>query len=82
MANLVQMPLWVKVDENDKNDPAQPDGAFMLLGQLEISGIDITLNAGQKLGLAIRRNRKKQSSNSPDYFGELYAMTEKEGAQR
>ncbi len=82
MANIIQMPLWAKVDDKDKSDPVQPDGAFMLMGQLEVSGVDITLKAGQKLGLAIRRNRNKQSSNSPDYFGEVYVMTEKAEAPR
>jgi hypothetical protein len=81
MSALIQIPLWSKVDEKDKADPAQPDGAFMLMGQIEVNGINITLRAGEKLGLAIRRNRNKQSANSPDYYGEVYAMTEPQGAR-
>ena len=82
MASIIQMPLWAKTDEKDKADPDQPNGAFMLSGSLEVSGVDVILKAGQKLGLAIRRNRNKQSSNSPDYYGEVYVMQEREGAPR
>ena len=82
MSALIQIPLWSKVDEKDKADPAQPDGAFMLSGSIQVEGVDMLLKSGVKLGLAIRRNRNKQSSNAPDYYGEVYAMTEKEGAPR
>lgn len=76
MAQLIQMPLWVKIDEHDK--PAdQPNGAWYLNGQLEVSGVDVVLKAGQKLGLAIRRNKNRQNDKAPDYYGELYVMTER-----
>jgi hypothetical protein len=70
------MPLWAKVDEKDKTTD-QPDGSWMLGGTLEVSGVDITLKAGQKLGLAIRRNKNKTDTKQPDYYGEIWAMNER-----
>jgi hypothetical protein len=76
MAQLIQMPVWVKLDEKDK--PAdQPDGAFMLSGHLELQGITISIRSGEKLGIAIRRNKNKTDSKQPDYYGEIYAMTDR-----
>jgi hypothetical protein len=72
------MPLWAKLDDKDKPED-QPNGAFMLGGFLEIQGVAISIRPGEKLGLAIRRNKNKQSDKAPDYYGELYAITEREG---
>lgn len=77
MSSLIQMPLWAKLDEKDKPE-GQPDGAFMLQGQLEIQGIAISIRPGEKLGISIRRNKNKTSDKAPDYYGELYALTERQ----
>jgi len=66
----------VKADEKDK--PAeQPDGAFMLQGSMEFDApVEVTLLAGQRIGIAIRRNKNKTSDKAPDYFGEMYTLRE------
>jgi hypothetical protein len=76
MAGLTQMPLWAKTDDKDKWE-AEPNGAFYLNGHLEIGPAGLYLPPGTKLGVSIRRNRSKQKENQPDYYGELYAMTER-----
>jgi hypothetical protein len=79
MAQLISLPLWAKCDEKDKSAD-YPDGAFMLSGHLDIEGIDLTLKSGQKIGIAIRRNKNKTNDRAPDYYGELYSMTERADA--
>jgi hypothetical protein len=77
VAQLIQMPLWAKCDEKDKTTD-YPDGAFMLSGHLELQGVTISIRAGEKLGIAIRRNKNKQNDKAPDYYGEIYAMTNRD----
>lgn len=76
MAQLIQIPLWAKLDDKDKTQD-QPDGSFMLSGHLEVQGITLSIRAGEKLGFAIRRNKNKTNDKAPDYYGELYALVDR-----
>ncbi|MBU1080879.1 MAG: hypothetical protein KKB59_10375 [Spirochaetes bacterium] len=71
--------LWVKTDDKDKYEQ-EPNGAFMLTGNFDIEiPADVTFHAGQKVGVAIRRNKFKTDPKQPDYYGELYTMKEQSG---
>ena len=71
------MALWIQMDEKDKYD-AEPNGAFMMQGSFEIEApVDITIKAGQSIGIAIRRNRNKTENKQPDYYGEFYTKKER-----
>lgn len=78
--SVISMPLWNKSDEKDKY-PGEPEGAFMLQGNMTIDiPADITLKAGSKMGVSIKRNKnKKEGDKQPDFRGEFYAFTEREG---
>jgi len=81
MSSLISIPLWMKTDQNDKT-ASEPEGSFMLSGQIETAGVDLVLKEGKKLGLTIRRNKaKKTGDKAPDFYGEVWAMNEQAGGR-